>query len=90
MSNKDNSFTFSDKMKKSAKSVPLSKRIPSRLGADGKQRTLLQRAQRDLPFILVAAAALLLLPILSRDSSLDSPPSKGWDDVIHGGDDNNL
>lgn len=67
MPNKD-SFTFSDKLKKS-KSLPLSKRIPSRVGGDGKaKRTLIQRAQRDLPFIIVAAAALLLLPVLSRDN----------------------
>ena len=70
MPNKD-SFTFSDKLKKS-KSLPLSKRIPSRSGGDGKaKRTLIQRAQRDLPFIIVAAAALLLLPLLSRNSGVD-------------------
>lgn len=70
MPNKD-SFTFSDKLKKS-KSLPLSKRIPSRSGGDGKaKRTLIQRAQRDLPFIIVAAAALLLLPLLSRNSGTD-------------------
>lgn len=70
MPNKD-SFTFSDKLKKS-KSLPLSKRIPSKVGGDGKaKRTLIQRAQRDLPFIIVAAAALLLLPILSRNSGTD-------------------
>lgn len=71
MPNKD-SFTFSDKLKKS-KSLPLSKRIPSRVGGDGKaKRTLIQRAQRDLPFIIVAAAALLLLPLLSRNSDSDT------------------
>lgn len=70
MPNKD-SFTFSDKLKKS-KSLPLSKRIPSRVGGDGKaKRTLIQRAQRDLPFIIVAAAALLLLPLLSRNSGVE-------------------
>lgn len=72
MPNKD-SFTFSDKLKKS-KSLPLSKRIPSRVGGDGKaKRTLIQRAQRDLPFIIVAAAALLLLPLLSRNSGVEYP-----------------
>lgn len=77
MPNKD-SFTFSDKLKKS-KSLPLSKRIPSKVGGDGKaKRTLIQRAQRDLPFIIVAAAALLLLPILSRDSGT------GYVDAVDG------
>ena len=70
MPNKD-SFTFSDKLRKS-KSVPLSKRLPSIVGGQNKQkRTLVQRAQRDLPFILVAALALLLLPFLSRTGSDD-------------------
>ena len=65
------SFTFSDKLRKS-KSVPLSKRLPSIVGGQNKQkRTLVQRAQRDLPFILVAALALLLLPFLSRTGSDD-------------------
>lgn len=75
MPNKD-SFTFSDKLRKS-KSVPLSKRLPSIVGGQNKQkRTLVQRAQRDLPFILVAALALLLLPFLSRTGS---------DDIASGG-----
>lgn len=81
MPNKD-SFTFSDKLKKS-KSLPLSKRIPSRMGPDNKaKRTLIQRAQRDLPFIIVAAAALLLLPVLSRDNGAGStyPVMPEWDD----------
>ena len=70
MPNKD-SFTFSDKLRKT-KSVPLSKRLPSIVGGQNKQkRTLVQRAQRDLPFILVAALALLLLPFLSRTGSDD-------------------
>ena len=70
MPNKD-SFTFSDKLRKS-KSVPLSKRLPSIVGGQNKQkRTLVQRAQRDLPFILVAVLALLLLPFLSRTGSDD-------------------
>ncbi|MBO4675372.1 MAG: hypothetical protein J5601_04730, partial [Elusimicrobiaceae bacterium] len=70
MPNKD-SFTFSDKLRKS-KSVPLSKRLPSIVGGQNKQkRTLVQRAQRDLPFILVAALALLLLPFLSKTGSDD-------------------
>ncbi len=70
MPNKD-SFTFSDKLRKS-KSVPLSKRLPSIVGGQNKQkRTLVQRAQRDLPFILVAACALLLLPFLSKNGSDD-------------------
>ncbi|MBQ3933984.1 MAG: hypothetical protein II726_02200 [Elusimicrobiaceae bacterium] len=70
MPNKD-SFTFSDKLRKS-KSVPLSKRLPSIVGGKNTQkRTLVQRAQRDLPFILVAALALLLLPFLSRNGSDD-------------------
>ena len=70
MPDKD-SFTFSDKLRKS-KSVPLSKRLPSIVGGQNKQkRTLVQRAQRDLPFILVAALALLLLPFLSRTGSDD-------------------
>lgn len=70
MPNKD-SFTFSDKLRKS-KSVPLSKRLPSIVGGKNTQkRTLVQRAQRDLPFILVAALALLLLPFLSRTGSDD-------------------
>ena len=70
MPNKD-SFTFSDKLRKS-KSAPLSKRLPSVVGGQTKQkRTLVQRAQRDLPFILVAALALLLLPFLSRTGSDD-------------------
>ena len=70
MPNKD-SFTFSDKLRKS-KSVPLSKRLPSIVGGQNKQkRTLVQRAQRDLPFILVAACALLLLPFLSKTGSDD-------------------
>ncbi len=72
MPNKD-SFTFSDKLRKS-KSVPLSKRLPSIVGGKNTQkRTLVQRAQRDLPFILVAALALLLLPFLSRTGSDDIP-----------------
>lgn len=83
MPNKD-SFTFSDKLKKS-KSLPLSKRIPSRVGGDGKaKRTLIQRAQRDLPFIIVAAAALLLLPLLSRNSGTDTIgfEGSGYDDFV--------
>ena len=83
MPNKD-SFTFSDKLKKS-KSLPLSKRIPSRVGGDGKaKRTLIQRAQRDLPFIIVAAAALLLLPLLSRNSGTDATgfEGSGYDDFV--------
>ena len=80
MPNKD-SFTFSDKLRKS-KSVPLSKRLPSIVGGQNKQkRTLVQRAQRDLPFILVAACALLLLPFLSRNGSDDiaGPANFDWD-----------
>ncbi len=82
MPNKD-SFTFSDKLRKS-KSLPLSKRIPSKIGGDGKaKRTLIQRAQRDLPFIIVAAAALLLLPILSRDSGSEyGPTGTGYADFV--------
>ena len=80
MPNKD-SFTFSDKLRKS-KSVPLSKRLPSIVGGQNKQkRTLVQRAQRDLPFILVAACALLLLPFLSKNGSDDitGPANFDWD-----------
>ena len=80
MPNKD-SFTFSDKLRKS-KSVPLSKRLPSIVGGQNKQkRTLVQRAQRDLPFILVAACALLLLPFLSRTGNDDiaGPANFDWD-----------
>ncbi len=83
MPNKD-SFTFSDKLKKS-KSLPLSKRIPSRVGGDGKaKRTLIQRAQRDLPFIIVAVAALLLLPLLSRHGGTDGAgfEGSGYDDFV--------
>ncbi len=77
MPNKD-SFTFSDKLRKS-KSVPLSKRLPSIVGGQTKQkRTLVQRAQRDLPFILVAALALLLLPFLSRTGSEDVTTDIHW------------
>ena len=79
MPNKD-SFTFSDKLRKS-KSVPLSKRLPSIVGGQNKQkRTLVQRAQRDLPFILVAACALLLLPFLSKNGSDDiaAPGELNW------------
>ena len=80
------SFTFSDKLRKS-KSVPLSKRLPSIVGGQNKQkRTLVQRAQRDLPFILVAALALLLLPFLSRTGSDDiaSTDNIAWNTL--GGD----
>lgn len=79
MPNKD-SFTFSDKLRKS-KSVPLSKRLPSIVGGQNKQkRTLVQRAQRDLPFILVAAGALLLLPFLSKNGTDDIPsPDIAWE-----------
>lgn len=74
---KKESFTFSDKLKKS-KTLPLSKRIPSRIGGEVKaKRTLFERAQRDLPFIIVAALALLLLPFLSRES-VDEMPSVVW------------
>ena len=74
---KKDSFTFSDKLKKS-KTLPLSKRIPSRIGGEVKaKRTLFERAQRDLPFIIVAALALLLLPFLSRES-VDDIPSVVW------------
>ena len=77
---KKDSFTFSDKLKKS-KSLPLSKRIPSRTGGDVKaKRTLFERAQRDLPFIIVAALALLLLPFLSRESVESDTPSVVWGD----------
>ena len=77
---KKDSFTFSDKLKKS-KSLPLSKRIPSRTGGDVKaKRTLFERAQRDLPFIIVAALALLLLPFLSRESVEIDTPSVVWGD----------
>ena len=80
---KKDSFTFSDKLKKS-KTLPLSKRIPSRVGGEVKaKRTLFERAQRDLPFIIVAALALLLLPFLSRESGDVDTPSVVWGD---GGD----
>jgi len=82
MPNKD-SFTFSDKLKKS-KSLPLSKRIPSKVGGDGKaKRTLIQRAQRDLPFIIVAAAALLLLPFLSRNSGTEEAGTEPSMDFVN-------
>lgn len=88
MATKD-SFTFSDKLKKS-KSLPLSKRIPSRSGGDGKaKRTLIQRAQRDLPFIIVAALALLLLPLLSRNTGADYVTgwdNPGYDEFVGDGD----
>lgn len=75
---KKDSFTFSDKLKKS-KTLPLSKRIPSRVGGEVKaKRTLFERAQRDLPFIIVAALALLLLPFLSRESGDIDTPSVVW------------
>lgn len=75
---KKDSFTFSDKLKKS-KTLPLSKRIPSRVGGEVKaKRTLFERAQRDLPFIIVAALALLLLPFLSRESVDIDTPSGVW------------
>ena len=79
---KKDSFTFSDKLKKS-KTLPLSKRIPSRVGGEVKaKRTFFDRAQRDLPFIIVAALALLLLPFLSRETvDIDTPS------VVWGGDD---
>lgn len=84
MPNKD-SFTFSDKLRKS-KSLPLSKRIPSKVGGDGKaKRTLIQRAQRDLPFIIVAAAALLLLPILSRNGGTDDAATEPSMDFVGSG-----
>lgn len=87
MPSKD-SFTFSDKLKKS-KSLPLSKRIPSRSGGDGKaKRTLIQRAQRDLPFIIVAASALMLLPLLGRNSGADYPSgldNPGYDNFVGDG-----
>ena len=77
---KKDSFTFSDKLKKS-KSLPLSKRIPSRSGGEVKaKRTLFERAQRDLPFIIVAALALLLLPFLSREAVEIETPSVVWGD----------
>ena len=80
---KKDSFTFSDKLKKS-KTLPLSKRIPSRVGGEVKaKRTLFERAQRDLPFIIVAALALLLLPFLSRETGDIETPSVVWGD---GGD----
>jgi|GEM_PF-2805599 hypothetical protein len=75
---KKDSFTFSDKLKKS-KTLPLSKRIPSRVGGEVKaKRTLFERAQRDLPFIIVAALALLLLPFLSRESGDIDTPTVVW------------
>ncbi len=75
---KKDSFTFSDKLKKS-KTLPLSKRIPSRVGGEVKaKRTLFERAQRDLPFIIVAALALLLLPFLSRESGDIDTASVVW------------
>lgn len=75
---KKESFTFSDKLKKS-KSLPLSKRIPSRIGGEVKaKRTLFERAQRDLPFIIVAALALLLLPFLSREAVEIETPHAVW------------
>ncbi len=75
---KKDSFTFSDKLKKS-KTLPLSKRIPSRVGGEVKaKRTLFERAQRDLPFIIVAALALLLLPFLSRESGDIDTPKLVW------------
>ena len=77
---KKDSFTFSDKLKKS-KTLPLSKRIPSRVGGEVKaKRTLFERAQRDLPFRIVAALALLLLPFLSRESGDIDTPSVVWGD----------
>ncbi len=81
---KKDSFTFSDKLKKS-KTLPLSKRIPSRVGGEVKaKRTLFERAQRDLPFIIVAALALLLLPFLSREAGDIDTPSVVWGDGSDG------
>ena len=81
---KKDSFTFSDKLKKS-KTLPLSKRIPSRVGGEVKaKRTFFERAQRDLPFIIVAALALLLLPFLSRESGDIDTPSVVWGDGSDG------
>ncbi len=75
---KKDSFTFSDKLKKS-KTLPLSKRLPSRVGGEVKaKRTLFERAQRDLPFIIVAALALLLLPFLSREAGDIDTASVVW------------
>ena len=68
--NKKDSFTFSDKIKNSKPAFnPFSKRVPSKIGANGKpKKTLFERTKRDAPFFVAAAAALLMLPFLYKYS----------------------
>ena len=68
--NKKDSFTFSDKIKNSKPAFnPFSKRVPSKIGSNGKpKKTLFERTRRDAPFFIAAAAALLMLPFLYKYS----------------------
>ncbi len=68
--NKKDSFTFSDKIKNSKPAFnPFSKRVPSKIGSNGKpKKTLFERTRRDAPFFVAAAAALLMLPFLYKYS----------------------
>lgn len=68
--NKKEGFTFSDKIKNSKPAFnPFSKRVASKIGANGKpKKTLFERTRRDAPFFIAALAALLLLPFLYKYS----------------------
>ena len=75
--NKKDSFTFSDKIKNSKPAFnPFSKRVPSKIGSNGKpKKTLFERTKRDAPFFVAAAAALLMLPFLYKYSgSINEEP----------------
>ena len=86
--NKKDSFTFSDKIKNSKPAFnPFSKRVPSKIGANGKpKKTIFERTKRDAPFFVAAAAALLMLPFLYKysgnieDGGMLVPP--GSEDTI--------
>ena len=68
--NKKDSFTFSDKIKNSKPAVnPFAKKGASKIGNNGKpKQTLFERSRRDAPFMIAAAAALLMLPFLYKYS----------------------
>ncbi|MBR3632568.1 MAG: hypothetical protein IKN49_05885 [Elusimicrobiaceae bacterium] len=68
--NKKDSFTFSDKIKNSKPAVnPFAKKGASKIGNNGKpKQTLFERSRRDAPFMVAAAAALLMLPFLYKYS----------------------
>ena len=68
--NKKDSFTFSDKIKNSKPAVnPFAKKGASKIGNNGKpKQTLFERTRRDAPFMVAAAAALLMLPFLYKYS----------------------